>query len=149
LVFTRIRTRGQQKSNPRRASRGEHVRAAKEAGGMLSKDEGSRARSDRNTAARIRHSADAAIAGTLRAGFEAYDRARDLPRLTRLAPRDFQTDTIDVAMTIVARLERALRSERNRARSGHWTYDLNRHIALRQAYVAESERLRTLSETRS
>jgi hypothetical protein len=31
-----------------------------------------------------------------------------------------------------------------RARSGHWTYDLNRHIALRQAYRAETERLALL-----
>ncbi len=45
---------------------------------------------------------------------------------------------------IVAGLERALRAERCRARSGHWTYDLNRHIALRQAYLAEAERLRAM-----
>jgi len=51
-------------------------------------------------------------------------------------------------MMILARLERALRAERNRARSGHWTYDLNRHIALRQAYLAESERLRALKNAR-
>jgi hypothetical protein len=38
---------------------------------------------------------------------------------------------------ILRRLARALRSERNRGRAGHWTYDLNRHIALAQAYTAE------------
>jgi len=104
---------------------------------------------ERGAVARIRRSADAALGVTLRAGAEAYDRGRDLPKLTRLAPREFEMDTIDAAMTIVARLERALRSERNRARSGHWTYDLNRHIALRQAFLAESERLRSLREQRS
>lgn len=116
---------------------------------MLTKDECSRRRSDADAATRIRRSADATIAGALKAGAEAYDRVRDLPRLTRLAPSDFQTDTIDCAMRILARLQCALRSERNRARSGHWTYDLNRHIALRQAFLAESERLRILRETPS
>ena len=38
---------------------------------------------------------------------------------------------------ILTRLARALRAERNRGRAGHWTYDLNRHIALKQAYAAE------------
>ena len=50
---------------------------------------------------------------------------------------------------ILDRLERALRAERNRARSGHWTYDLNRHIALRQAYLAERQRLELLQAERS
>jgi len=38
---------------------------------------------------------------------------------------------------IVRRLERALRFERRRGRSGHWTYDLNRHLALKQALASE------------
>jgi hypothetical protein len=42
---------------------------------------------------------------------------------------------------LIGKLRRALRAERNKARSGHWTYDLNRHIALRQAYLAETERM--------
>jgi len=113
---------------------------------MLTKDECRRGGSDCDRRAQIRRNADAAIAGVLKAGAEDYDRTRDLPRLTRLAPCDFQSNTIDASMTILARLERALRAERNRARSGHWTYDLNRHIALRQAYLAESERLRVLRE---
>jgi len=116
---------------------------------MLTKDECSHGRNRRCTAARTRRSADETIARTIKAGAEVYDRARDLPRLTGLAPRDFQTGTIEASMAILTRLERALRSERNRARSGHWTYDLNRHIALRQAFLAESERLRILGETRA
>ena len=92
----------------------------------------------------VRQHAAGAIARTLRAGAEVYERARDLPRLARLDWRDLTADTVESTEAILARLERSLRAERNRARSGHWTYDLNRHIALRQAYVAETERLRLL-----
>ena len=95
----------------------------------------------------ISRAAEAAIQRTVRAGAEAYDRARDLPRLTRLDPAERSADSVEGVETIVARLERALRAERSRARSGHWTYDLNRHIALRQAYLAETERLRELKAT--
>ncbi|WP_453960670.1 hypothetical protein [Amorphus suaedae] len=38
---------------------------------------------------------------------------------------------------VIARLERALRAERRRGISGHWTYDLNRHLALKQALASE------------
>ena len=44
------------------------------------------------------------------------------------------------ARAIIARLERALRAERHRARAGHWAYDLNRHIALRQAFACRAPR---------
>jgi hypothetical protein len=92
---------------------------------------------------RIRRGAAAAISQTLRAGVAAYERDRDLPRLARILPGE-TTDSAESAEAIVARLERALRAERNRARAGHWTYDLNRHIALRQAYLAERQRLDAL-----
>jgi hypothetical protein len=46
---------------------------------------------------------------------------------------------------IVARLARALRAERQRGRAGHWSYDLNRHIALAQALDAERRRLEGLN----
>jgi hypothetical protein len=85
-----------------------------------------------------------AIGVTIRAGAEAYDRIRDLPKLTRIDGRLCATDDTDMAALIVTRLQHALRAERNRARSGHWTYDLNRHIALAQAYRAESGRLAAL-----
>jgi len=90
--------------------------------------------------------AQAAIAGSVRAGARNYDRKRDLPGLIRIDPRAAAAETVAEVETIVARLERALRGERNRARSGHWTYDLNRHIALRQAHLAESERLAALKQ---
>jgi hypothetical protein len=92
-------------------------------------------------AERIARAASHAISETIRAGAETYDRVRDLPRLTRIDTRSGLADTVENVADIVARLERALRAERSRARSGHWTYDLNRHIALRQAYRAETARL--------
>jgi hypothetical protein len=96
----------------------------------------------RGVAADMRRKAKRALAGAVKAGALAYDRGRDLPGLIRFDPL---ADPLDTATeTILARLERALRAERTRARSGHWTYDLNRHIALRQAYVAEKEKLAKL-----
>jgi hypothetical protein len=34
---------------------------------------------------------------------------------------------------VIARIERLLRRERHKGASRHWSYDLNRHIALKQA----------------
>jgi hypothetical protein len=74
-------------------------------------------------------------AGT--AGAAAYRRAIHLPRLLPLLPREIADESPAARRAILARLARALRQERRRGRAGHWTYDLNRHIALRQAYLAE------------
>jgi hypothetical protein len=41
----------------------------------------------------------------------------------------------------VAQIIRAWRAERRRGISGHWAYDLNRHLALSQALAAESRSL--------
>jgi len=84
-----------------------------------------------------RHRLPGALRQVVAAGAEAYCRERDLPRLIGMI------GITDVEPgELIGRLRKALRAERNKARSGHWTYDLNRHIALRQAYVAETERLR-------
>ena len=85
-----------------------------------------------------------AVAGTAKAGARTYDRERDLPALIRLDPFAVAAEDAEGIARIMATLERALRAERCRARSGHWTYDLNRHIALHQAFLAESERLAAL-----
>lgn len=45
-------------------------------------------------------------------------------------------------MRILGRLDRALRLERRRGIAGHWTYDLNRHAALRAAQLALKKRWR-------
>jgi hypothetical protein len=106
-----------------------------------------RIRSDAERLA-LRRRAETAIDVTVRAGAKAYDRKRDLPGLIRLQPPTGDAEAITDVETIVARLESALRAERNRARSGHWTYDLNRHIALLQAHRAESGRLTALKAGR-
>ena len=55
---------------------------------------------------------------------------RHLPRVLPIGPDEIADDSVGGPRRIVARLARALRAERNRGRAGHWTYDLNRHIAL-------------------
>lgn len=79
--------------------------------------------------------------GVSAAGVEAYDRLRHLPRLLPLEPFELRDQSTATRRRIVNRLARALRAERNRGRAGHWTYDLNRHIGLRQAYAAERRSL--------
>jgi len=81
------------------------------------------------------------LAGVVAAGVEAYDRTRHLPRLLPLPAAELADHSAPARRRIVARLARALRAERNRGRAGHWTYDLNRHIALSQAYAAERQAL--------
>ena len=88
-----------------------------------------------------RQRAGAALGATLAAGQSAYCREKMLPRLLPVGPRELAEQGPEADRRIVARLARALRAERNRGRAGHWTYDLNRHIALHQAYLAERARL--------
>ncbi len=78
---------------------------------------------------------------TTRATAEAYRRNLHLPGLLALWPAELADDSQAGRQRIVARLHRALRAERTRGRSGHWTYDLNRHIALLGALRAEKARL--------
>jgi hypothetical protein len=81
--------------------------------------------------------AAAALAGALRAGASAYDRSRMLPRLVPATPAEIADRSPAGIRRMLRLLARALRGERRRGRAGHWTYDLNRHIGLRQAYKAE------------
>jgi hypothetical protein len=84
-------------------------------------------------AARAADSIDAIV----QRGAEAYDRFRHLPRVLPVDGAELADPSPAGRRSTVARLARALRAERNRGRAGHWTYDLNRHIALAQAYQAE------------
>lgn len=77
------------------------------------------------------------LAGAVEAGREAYDRRRVLPQLIAFDIRDLDRGGAALALVIRARLERALRAERQRGRSGHWSYDLARHIGLAQALACE------------
>lgn len=71
------------------------------------------------------------------AGAGAYVRSRDLPRLRALWPEEIEDRTEDGTRRLLAKLRRALRAERRRARAGHWSYDLNRHLGLLSAYKGE------------
>ena len=90
-------------------------------------------------AARQRRRHTLAIKTTAKAGVKHYDRARHLPGLICVDPGILSGGEATSKTVILVRLKRALRSERRRAKSGHWAYDLNRHIALRQALIAERE----------
>lgn len=70
-------------------------------------------------------------------GAQNYNRAHHLHRLLGRDGNEFWTQDEGSRQAALARLRRALRSERNRGRSGHWSYDLNRHIGLLQALKAE------------
>ncbi len=72
-------------------------------------------------------------------GAGRYDRDRHLDRL--LGGGIWSPAGDDPAQTM-ARLERALRSQRQLGRAGHWSYDLNRHFGLLQALKAERARAR-------
>jgi hypothetical protein len=67
-----------------------------------------------------------------------YVRARDLPKLVPLWPNEIETLNRTDHARLLARLRRALRAERQRGLSGHWTYDLARHAQLLRAYRAEA-----------
>jgi hypothetical protein len=90
----------------------------------------------------IQRRAARAVAATVRAGVAAYQRQRCLPALLPLLPAEIADTGDAMRQRIVGRLARALRSERMRGRAGHWSYDINRHIALLQAYEAERAQLR-------
>lgn len=80
-----------------------------------------------------------AIDGAIAQGVPDYDRSR-LRRLIPIGP-DEMAGGPATTRAILLRLARALRGERSRGRAGHWTYDLNRHIGLAQAWRAEKRRL--------
>jgi hypothetical protein len=76
------------------------------------------------------------------AGATVYSRSRDLSRLIALWPDELKDQSVEGSMRILAKLRRALRAERRRAISGHWSYDLNRHLGLLSAYRGELASLR-------
>jgi hypothetical protein len=76
--------------------------------------------------------------------FAADARTRRLARLVPLWPREIESTDLADAERVVAALERALRGERKRGRSGHWSYDMNRHVALARSLREERARLAAL-----
>lgn len=79
------------------------------------------------------------------AGASRYCRSRELPGLVALWPHELADVTANGRLQILSKLRRALRAERRRARAGHWSYDLNRHLALLSAYKGELALLRAAS----
>lgn len=77
-------------------------------------------------------------------GAGLYVRGRILPRLLPVGLADMEPDGVAVTLRICRMLARALRSERNRGRAGHWTYSLDRHMGLAQALRAERRHLDAL-----
>lgn len=89
---------------------------------------------------RWKKAANGGLSGAVAAGVQAYDRRRALPRLIALDARELEAADPVLDRSILARLKRSLRAERRRGRAGHWTYDLDRHLALLQAVAGEEGR---------
>lgn len=85
-----------------------------------------------------------ALEAALEAEPDAYRRIKFLRRFHRLAPETIGSETAEGARAVLRELERALRAER--ARAGHWSYDLNRHIGLLSAYRAEKARAKRIAK---
>ncbi|TLG78981.1 DUF6477 family protein [Methylocystis sp. B8] len=92
--------------------------------------------------ARFAAAASAALDAALVAGLKGYDRPSALARFHRLSPELIESDSPDAARAALKEIERAMRAER--ARRGHWSYDLNRHISLLVSHRAETTRLNRL-----
>jgi len=82
------------------------------------------------------------LAHVIAEGTRLYRRETMLPRLLPMAMADLGADDADSSHRLCLRLLSALRRERSRGRAGHWSYDINRHIGLLQAYKAERMRWR-------
>lgn len=80
---------------------------------------------------------------------EASARALRLSRLVPLWPSEIDKPGLGAAQRVIGALERALRGERRRGRAGHWTYDLNRHLALARTLREERARLTRLRPERN
>ncbi len=74
-----------------------------------------------------------------------YDRTAQLPKLIGLWPHELADTSEAGTARVVALLRKALRGERQRGLAGHWTYDLNRHLALIEALREERDRLKIVA----
>ncbi len=93
-------------------------------------------------AERLNNAAPIALDAALNAGLGGYERRAALARFHRLSAETIMSETPEASRLVLKEIEKAMRAER--ARAGHWTYDLNRHIALLVAHRAETARLRRL-----
>ena len=79
----------------------------------------------------------------------AYQRGLDLIRLIPLMPNEVEDHSALGNAHIIAKIKSALRSERCRGRSGHWSYNLNRHAALLEALKAETRNQQLSNRSRT
>ena len=93
--------------------------------------------------ARVTRHARAAAFGVIRDGARAYERARCLPRVLPMLAGNCHGPEPETTRLIVRKLADAIRRERRLGRAGHWAYDLNKHIALTQAWAAESQQAKS------
>lgn len=75
------------------------------------------------------------------AGAANYSRARHLPKLLALPPEEIEDDGAPATERIVAKLAARARAQAHLGRRRHWSYDLNRHVALLAALKAERAHL--------
>ncbi len=75
------------------------------------------------------------------AGAAVYVRNRDLPKLFALEARALADDSIAGTEHIVMRLAALARAQARLGRKRHWSYDLNRHLAVLIALKAERAHL--------
>lgn len=85
------------------------------------------------------------LADAVDQGAHLYRREVMLPRLLPDAIHAAGDNQIEHTKWLCLRLLAALRRERRRGRSGHWSYDFNRHVGLLQAYRAERRHLQELT----
>lgn len=74
-------------------------------------------------------------------------RLEDLARLLPLWPHQITDRSRSGREMLIATLERALRTERRRAHTAHWAYDLGRHAALVRILAAERLALKSIVAT--
>jgi hypothetical protein len=83
------------------------------------------------------------------AGAASYSRVRDLPKLLALPPDEIEDDGIAATERIVTKLAARSRAQALLGRRRHWSYDLNRHLALLTAFKAERAHLAHLRNAES
>ena len=78
-----------------------------------------------------------------------YDRQKDLPRLIPLWPDQVKDDTLGGIKKIIKKIDIALQSERRKAKTNHWSYNLTKHIGLLIAFKAEQKNMQEKTNQKS
>jgi hypothetical protein len=76
-----------------------------------------------------------------------YDRSYQLSRLIGLWPHQIKNTSQKQLDRNVELLRKHLRGEAQRGARKHWTYDVNRHMALREALYKETQLAKFEKET--